>query len=39
MMLLQGLHRIGKPDVPVYDGSWTEWATQPDATIITLGAD
>ncbi|KAJ8493314.1 hypothetical protein OPV22_015035 [Ensete ventricosum] len=34
-----GLHRIGKPDVPVYDGSWTEWATQPDATIITLAAD
>jgi thiosulfate/3-mercaptopyruvate sulfurtransferase len=29
-LLAMGLHRLGKTDVPVYDGSWTEWATQPD---------
>lgn len=22
-----GLHRLGKSDVPIYDGSWTEWVT------------
>ncbi|XP_057765263.1 thiosulfate/3-mercaptopyruvate sulfurtransferase 1, mitochondrial-like isoform X2 [Salvia miltiorrhiza] len=25
-----GLHRLGKTDVPVYDGSWTEWVTIQD---------
>ncbi|KAH6836677.1 mercaptopyruvate sulfurtransferase 1 [Perilla frutescens var. hirtella] len=30
-----GLHRLGKTDVPVYDGSWTEWATIHD----TLAGD
>lgn len=35
-ILVLGLHRIGKPDVPVYDGSWTEWASQPDALIVTV---
>lgn len=29
-ILAMGLHRLGKSDVPVYDGSWTEWASQPD---------
>ncbi|CAH8356237.1 unnamed protein product [Eruca vesicaria subsp. sativa] len=29
-ILAMGLHRVGKTDVPVYDGSWIEWATQPD---------
>ncbi|KAL1205647.1 Thiosulfate/3-mercaptopyruvate sulfurtransferase 1 [Cardamine amara subsp. amara] len=29
-ILAMGLHRLGKTEVPVYDGSWTEWATQPD---------
>ncbi|XP_018452940.1 thiosulfate/3-mercaptopyruvate sulfurtransferase 1, mitochondrial isoform X2 [Raphanus sativus] len=29
-ILAMGLHRLGKTDVPVYDGSWTEWATEPD---------
>lgn len=26
----QGLHRLGKTDVPIYDGSWTEWAMEPN---------
>lgn len=30
-MSIQGLHRIGKHDIPVYDGSWTEWEAQPDS--------
>ncbi|KAL0732058.1 hypothetical protein Bca4012_028152 [Brassica carinata] len=29
-ILALGLHRLGKTEVPVYDGSWTEWATEPD---------
>ncbi|XP_010539576.1 PREDICTED: thiosulfate/3-mercaptopyruvate sulfurtransferase 1, mitochondrial-like isoform X2 [Tarenaya hassleriana] len=29
-ILAMGLHRLGKMDVPVYDGSWTEWASQPE---------
>lgn len=28
-----GLYLIGKKDVPVYDGSWTEWAGNPDSPI------
>lgn len=24
-ILVLGLHRLGKTDIPVYDGSWTEW--------------
>ncbi|KAG6528641.1 hypothetical protein ZIOFF_010825 [Zingiber officinale] len=35
----EGLHRLGKLDVPVYDGSWTEWATQPGNPIHTLATD
>ncbi|TVU12062.1 hypothetical protein EJB05_45686 [Eragrostis curvula] len=27
----EGLHRVGKHDIPVYDGSWTEWEAQPDS--------
>ncbi|KAL6514036.1 threonyl-tRNA synthetase [Orobanche hederae] len=27
-ILALGLHRLGKTSVPVYDGSWTEWATE-----------
>lgn len=30
-ILALGLHRIGKHDIPVYDGSWTEWEAQPDS--------
>ncbi|KAF2607991.1 hypothetical protein F2Q68_00045976 [Brassica cretica] len=29
-ILTLGLHRMGKTEVPVYDGSWTEWATELD---------
>ncbi|UCH73256.1 MAG: 3-mercaptopyruvate sulfurtransferase [Rhodospirillales bacterium] len=28
-----GLYLIGKTDVPVFDGSWTEWAGNPDSPI------
>ncbi|MDH3228297.1 MAG: 3-mercaptopyruvate sulfurtransferase [Alphaproteobacteria bacterium] len=28
-----GLYLIGNKDVPVFDGSWTEWASHPDAPI------
>ena len=29
------LARLGKWDAPVYDGSWTEWASRKDAAIVT----
>jgi thiosulfate/3-mercaptopyruvate sulfurtransferase len=28
-----GLYLIGRTDVPVFDGSWTEWASRPDSPI------
>lgn len=34
-VLTLGLVRCGAPDVSLYDGSWTEYAQQPEATITT----
>ncbi|KAK3010141.1 hypothetical protein RJ639_011798 [Escallonia herrerae] len=34
-ILALGLHRLGKNDVPVYDGSWTEWGAQTDTPVST----
>lgn len=34
-ILSLGLHRLGKTDVPVYDGSWTEWGSHPDTPVRT----
>ncbi|KAL3503749.1 hypothetical protein ACH5RR_038198 [Cinchona calisaya] len=34
-VLALGLHRLGKTDVTVYDGSWTEWGGNPDTPVST----
>jgi thiosulfate/3-mercaptopyruvate sulfurtransferase len=34
-ILALALTQIGYEDVPVYDGSWTEWASRKDTEIIT----
>ena len=32
-VLALALHRVGRPDVAVYDGSWTEWASRGDTPV------
>jgi thiosulfate/3-mercaptopyruvate sulfurtransferase len=32
-VLALGLHRVGRPDVAVYDGSWTEWGGRADVPV------
>ncbi|XXG74582.1 hypothetical protein AAC387_Pa07g3269 [Persea americana] len=34
-ILALGLHRLGKTDVPVYDGSWTEWGAHSETPVDT----
>jgi thiosulfate/3-mercaptopyruvate sulfurtransferase len=34
-VLALGLARLGHFDVAVYDGSWAEWASQPNAPVVT----
>ena len=34
-VLALGFHVVGRPDVAVYDGSWTEWGGQADTPIET----
>ncbi|KAI4323227.1 hypothetical protein L6164_022850 [Bauhinia variegata] len=34
-ILALGLHRLGKSDVAVYDGSWTEWGGHPETPVET----
>jgi thiosulfate/3-mercaptopyruvate sulfurtransferase len=34
-VLALGLYRLGRRDVPVYDGSWTEWGGRADTPVTT----
>jgi thiosulfate/3-mercaptopyruvate sulfurtransferase len=36
-ILALGLARLGRADVPIYDGSWTEWASRGDMPIAIGG--
>lgn len=37
-VLAFGLHLLGVPKVSLYDGSWTEWGSQPDTPVVTGAA-
>jgi thiosulfate/3-mercaptopyruvate sulfurtransferase len=30
-----GLYLLGRRDVPIYDGSWSEWGGVPDVPVAT----
>ena len=34
-VLALALARLGRFDVAVYDGSWTEWGGRPDTDVVT----
>jgi thiosulfate/3-mercaptopyruvate sulfurtransferase len=34
-MLALAFESLGRPSVPVYDGSWTEWGTRQDLPLET----
>ncbi|MFC6199888.1 sulfurtransferase [Ponticaulis profundi] len=34
-LILLALHRLGRDDAALYDGSWTDWASQPNPDIAT----
>lgn len=34
-VLALALARLGRFDVPVYDGSWSEWGARPDTPVVT----
>ena len=34
-ILALALARLGRADVPVYDGSWSEWGARADTPVVT----
>ena len=34
-LLLLGLHMIGRGDISLYDGSWSEWGSRADTPVVT----